>query len=253
MNRRFPIIIPLLIGVGLFSIMFYGTSQRPDQSGSTAQGRNLIGRNTQGANPRGGLNIGQMIKGNQYTGTGIGTENRTGTGAGTGTGTETRTGNNTPDAVGIGATPGPGSTGNNTGFNTGKGTGYNTGTNTGMDRTGQQIRQQTSFNRQKADTLRNRLNGIYGIGQINTVVNGNTALVGYSRSISPMDGNTAVNMITNRVRQIDKTITNVIISDSADVSSRIRSLQDNIRDNRSENDLTNEFNQLIQSVGPVRQ
>ena len=129
------------------------------------------------------------------------------------------------NTTGIGATPGTGNNG-----------------------TGQQIRQQVGFDRQKADNIRNRLGNIDGIRQINAIVNGNTALIGYSPSGNVTNANSTRRMITDRVKQLDNTITNVVVSDSADFSTRIRRLVDNINSNKPLDDLNTEFNQLMQNI-----
>jgi|AGTN01.3.fsa_nt_gi Sporulation lipoprotein YhcN/YlaJ (Spore_YhcN_YlaJ). len=118
----------------------------------------------------------------------------------------------------------------------------------GYNGTGRQIQQQTGFDRTKADNLRNRLGSIDGIRQINAIVNGNTALIGYTPSGKASNANSARQMITDRVKQLDNTITNVVVSDSADFSSRISRLVDKINSNKSLDDLTREFNQLMQNI-----
>lgn len=218
LKRRFPIIVPVLLGIGLLAVLFLGSNmlgrnnQRLGQNGTTQQGRNLIGENMQGANPDTGPNGGNMLGGNRDAGSG----------------------NNPPDATGIGATPGPDN-------------------NMGLNRMGQQFQQQTGFNGQKADNIRSQLGNIDGVRQINTVVNGNTALVSYSPTDTTRDANATRNMITDRIKQIDNTITNVVVSNSRDISTRIDRLADNIRNNRPMNELNNEFNQLMQNIRPAGQ
>ena len=126
--------------------------------------------------------------------------------------------------------------------------GIRTTPGTGFNGTGQQIRQQTGFDRQKAESIRNQLGDIDGIRQINTIVNGNTAVIGYSPSGKTTNANTIRNMITDRVKQMDNTITNVIVGDSEDFSSRMRRLMDNINNSKPLKDLNNEYNQLIQNI-----
>ena len=202
MRRRFPIIIPLIIGVCVLAFLFIGSNmmgRKPQLD------RNQIGQNLQHPNPDAGPNGGNILGGNRNAGTGI----------------------NTPNIKGIGGTPGPSN-------------------NVELNRMGQQI----GFDGQRAGNIRNQLGTIDGVGQINTVVNDNTALVGYSPTGITQNANATKNAISNRVKQIDKTITNVIVSDSKDFSSRISRLADNIKNNRMTTDLNNEFNQLIKSVRP---
>lgn len=119
---------------------------------------------------------------------------------------------------------------------------------TGYNGTGQQIQQQTGFDRTKADNLRSRLGDIDGIRQINAIVNGNTALIGYTPSGKAANANSTRQMITDRVKQLDSTITNVVVSDSADFSSRISRLVNNINNSKPMDDLNREFNQLMQNI-----
>ena len=116
------------------------------------------------------------------------------------------------------------------------------------NRTGQQVQQQTGFDRVKADNICKQLGDIGGMRQINAVVNGNTALIGCTPSGKASNANTTKQMITDWVKKLDSTITNVVVSDSADMSSRIKRLADNVKSNKPLGDLTSEFNTLIQNV-----
>ena len=114
-----------------------------------------------------------------------------------------------------------------------------------------QIKHQTGFDSQKADNLRARLGEINGIRQINAVVNGNTALISYSSSNKTNNANATRRMITDKVKQLDKTITNVVASDSADFSTQLRRLMDNINSSKPMEELNSEFNQLAKKIGSI--
>ncbi|MCX7749052.1 MAG: YhcN/YlaJ family sporulation lipoprotein [Clostridia bacterium] len=208
MKRRFPIIIPIFVGIGLLAFLFFSSNmfgrnnQRPGQYGTTQQGRNLIGENMQGTNPNTG------IKGDNL-GTELG---------------------NPPNEANLETTPGPS---NNAGFT--------------------KVDHPRGFDVKKAENIRNQLGNIEGVRQINTVVNGDTVLIGYSPTDTTRDTNAARNAITDRVKQFDKSIKSVIVSDSTDISSRIGGLEDKIKNNRITNDLNLEFNQLMRSIRPAGQ
>lgn len=50
---------------------------------------------------------------------------------------------------------------------------------------------------------------------------------------------------------IDKTITNVIATQSSDIVNRITTLSKDITDNTPVNDIINEFNRIIRSINPA--
>lgn len=187
-KRRFPVIIPVLLGVCLLSILFFSTSMsgrninRPGRYGTTQQGRNLAGESIRGA---------------------------------------------TPNASLLGATPAPGPA-----------------KISRLNKTPMPI----TFDGQKADNIRKGLGKVDGADQINTVVNGNTALIGYTPASKVRDATAVRNTITSRVRQIDSSITNVVVSDSRDISARISRLADGIKSNQPLNDLNAEFTRLVQSI-----
>lgn len=104
------------------------------------------------------------------------------------------------------------------------------------------------FDMQKADNFAKQLGNIDGVSQINTVVNGNTALVGYKPTGASRDANAIKSTIAGRIKQMDKSITNVYVSDSADVSAKISQISNEIKNNRAGGDLVERFNKLVQTV-----
>lgn len=143
----------------------------------------------------------------------------------------------------------------NSGLNQGTGLAGTTdnrlNTGTGMNITGQGLQMQSGFDSQRADNVRKQLAGVSGIGNVNAIVNGNTALIGYSPKGNQADTNAARNTITQKIKSADKTITNVVVSDSADFTARITRLANNIKSKRPVSDMNNEFNQIIQSIKSV--
>lgn len=114
--------------------------------------------------------------------------------------------------------------------------------------TGQQIKYEVVFDRVKANNIKNRLGTIDGVKQINTIVYGSTVLVGYTPSGKTINANTTKKMITDRVKQLDSTITNVIVSDSAVFSSKIRQLVNKINSGRPLDGLNTEYNRLVKNI-----
>lgn len=113
--------------------------------------------------------------------------------------------------------------------------------------------QQMSENRQKADNIRNELKNMREIENVSVIVNGNTALVAYKPADNVGDVNATKSMISSRVKDVDKTITEVRVSESPDIMTRIDRLSRNITDNRPMNAITNEFNELFQGINPIAQ
>lgn len=108
-----------------------------------------------------------------------------------------------------------------------------------------------TVDRQKSDNIRIQLNKMNELSQVGVIVTGNTALVGYSPSKKAKDVNTTKTMVANKVKQIDSSITNVVVSESADIMARINKLTTDISQNKPGNEIGNEVNQLLQRVAPV--
>lgn len=111
--------------------------------------------------------------------------------------------------------------------------------------------QTAGFDMQRANNIAARIGSIQGVGSLNVIVNGNTALVGYSPSGTPGDANAAKVAIANRIRQVDKSITNIMVTDSANAVGKINQLSNDIKSGRGGADLNSRFNQIIQGLKPV--
>lgn len=239
MKRRFPVILSVLLGVGLLGILLAGGSiwgrntNRMARNNTTQQLRNLTGTDMHGPSPSpspGAINIIQDYQ-------------------------KARTGNNLPDIVNIGRTPIPD---NKTNINNTNNTNNNTNNANKTDNTNgiNNVRlgiagEQLGYNTQRADNICKQIDSINGIENVNAVVVGNTALIGYDSANKNDNIASTKNAISTKVKQIDNTITNVVIADSKDMSKRIADLADAIRNKKPENQLNSEFNQIMQSLNPL--
>ena len=229
MNRRFPIIIPVLIGVAVLAALFWGANmlrrnnQQPGQNNTVQYNRNFVRGNMRGASPNAALDGRNTPQGNQnktnMDNALINNGNQDG-----------KLGNNLYNAKNMGANLSPG---NN---------------NMGMGRMGQDLQRSSAFDIKKAENIRNQLNDIDGVRELNAVVQGNTALIGYDPDGNATDGNAIKNMIVDRVKQIDNTITDVVVTDSRDFFTQIKQLGEKIKRNMSTDEINNEFNQLMQNI-----
>ncbi|MCX7922644.1 MAG: YhcN/YlaJ family sporulation lipoprotein [Clostridia bacterium] len=206
-------------------------TQRPNQnqnmSMNTPQNnRNLLGENIQGTDPNAGApRGGTLLGGNQHAGSG----------------------NNPPDTVGAAPTPGTG-TGNVLLAPSPAPNG-----NLGMNRLNQQLQQPVrSFDGRRAANIRNDLNTINGLNRVNAIVNGGTALISYQPGEGMRDANAAKDTIIKRVKRIDNTITDVVVSNSPDVMGKMDQLSKDIIKNRPMDDLNNNFDKIVQTAKSAR-
>lgn len=115
-----------------------------------------------------------------------------------------------------------------------------------------------SFNRQKADNIRNQLEDMKEVKNADVIVIGNTALIGYEPAgdlkginTSSKKVNAANNMIRDKVTKTDKSITNVAVTREAEIVIRIKKLSSDITNNMQDNDIKNDFNQIIRGINPA--
>lgn len=125
---------------------------------------------------------------------------------------------------------------------------------------GQQIRQrlpmqsplpglkQMGFDKQRADNINKKLKDMDGIGQVDTIINGNTALIGYKHDGKMADRRAVKDAITKKVRQLDNTVKDVVVSDSANFTGRIRTMVKNLNTNISNPNLSNDFQKLVRDI-----
>lgn len=153
------------------------------------------------------------------------------TGVGIRDNTNTRLGLNAPDNARLDSTPGT------------------PVPSPGLNRT--DTAQPTRFDRQRAEKISNQLRAMRSIRDVNVVVNGNRAVVGYTPLNDNADTNSMNNKITNAVKKVDRTITQVTVSDTPDITRMINQLSNDITNNRPGNELQDSFTKLMQSIGRV--
>jgi YhcN/YlaJ family sporulation lipoprotein len=108
-----------------------------------------------------------------------------------------------------------------------------------------------TVDRHRTDNIHKQLSKMGELRQVGVIITGNTALVGYSPSHLAKDVSSTKALITSRVKQIDPSIKNVVVSESADIMSRINKLTTDISNNRPANEISNEINQLLKGVAPT--
>lgn len=113
-----------------------------------------------------------------------------------------------------------------------------------------QLQQQTGDDRKRCDTIRKGIEGMEGIDKVNVVVSGNTALVGYASPKPAQDTDKIKTTISNKVKQLDKNITNVAVSESSDVMTRIGNIYNDITNKKPADKISNEINNLFQELSP---
>ena len=106
--------------------------------------------------------------------------------------------------------------------------------------------------RKMADTIASQVRNLNGVRDCQTVVMGDTALVGFRPESGAADVNAIKSNIVKRVKAANKSIKNVTVSESSDIMSRIQRLGSDITKNRPANTIKDEFNKLIGELNPAR-
>jgi len=102
--------------------------------------------------------------------------------------------------------------------------------------------------KQKADNISAQVAGLKEVEEAHSVVIGNTCLVGYKPSRDSKNTESTRNLITNKVKSLDRTIDNVVVTESGDVIERIKKLSSDIAGNKPMDQINNEFMQLLKSI-----
>jgi spore cortex protein len=261
MNTNFRAVISAAAGICLASAMLSacaqtGTSRAPGQNTGTRLQvtqrqdfqRSLVNATTNwGPGVTNRTNVignmgttlgnypGTMLGMNQrpdYYGTNINPGTNFGTNLGANPGINTRTN--------YGTTPG-------TNFYQGTNLGTNPRVNMGLN----QGTRQTAFDVKKANTIKRQLRGLAGVSDANVLVMGNTALVGYKPKGTAANTTAVKNSIIRRCKQADPSITNVTVSESPDIMTRMTRLGTSITGNRPVNAIADEFRRMISGITPV--
>ncbi|NLU27465.1 MAG: sporulation protein [Hungateiclostridium thermocellum] len=104
--------------------------------------------------------------------------------------------------------------------------------------------------REKATNITRPLAAMPEIKEANALVVGNSCIVAYSPENAQGDANARKNMVINKVKEIDPSITNVIATESRDIMNRITQITNNMN-NKSMDQINNEIMQLMNEVAPA--
>jgi hypothetical protein len=106
-----------------------------------------------------------------------------------------------------------------------------------------------ALDRQRAENLKNKLYSDMGnnLKLTNVIVNNDTAIIGYTANGVKGTGPTQ-NTISDKVKQLDRSIKNCIVTDSKDAINKINQLQNDINNNKPAKEITDKFNQLANSI-----
>jgi hypothetical protein len=108
--------------------------------------------------------------------------------------------------------------------------------------------QPMAFDVQKADNIVKNIGTIDGCRNVNAIVKGNTALISYTPSGTLRNTPATKSAIVKRVKALDKNITNVVVTESADIMNSMTKLSNDIKNSKVGSSLNNTFNQLVQKV-----
>jgi len=127
--------------------------------------------------------------------------------------------------------------------------------NTGMGNTGMGntagLNQNAVPNRDLANRIASQVRNLNGVRDCQVVVMGDTALVGFSPESNRGNINAIKNDIIRRVKQTDRSIRNVTVTESSDFMSKLERLSNDIMNNRPVNTIRNEFNTLMRDLNPA--
>ena len=210
-----------------------GTRDMTDRQDMTGQGQNLMGENPQGTNPE----VNRM---------------------GAPDNTRNRTQNGIPNGIDNGNNDGA-----NNGINNGLTNGTNNGTtigrdgavappgtNTGQTRTPQLQQDSLADYGRRADIIRDKLEAMNEVENVTVVVMGNNALVGYTSSNKSRNNDTTKNAIIKKVKDTDKAIENVTVTDALDLTKQLNRISEDIRNNRPIDQINASIDKIMRQITP---
>ncbi len=187
--------------------------QQPD---TTGQGQNLLGENPQGMNPE----VNRMETPDNTLGR---MQNELTNGINNGTNNQTLIGRD-------GAVAPP-------------------EVNTRQTRT--QLQQNSlADNGRRAENIRKKLETISGIDDVSVVVTGNTALVGYRLTDRTKNAATIKNEIAKKVKETDRAIENVSVTDAANISAQLKRISEDIRNNGPIDEINASIEKIMRQLTP---
>lgn len=104
--------------------------------------------------------------------------------------------------------------------------------------------------RNKSQNIESQLESLAEVKDASVMVVGNTALVACDPQTNGTDVNALRNNVTQKVKSVDPSITNVVITESADVKTSMQQLFSNMN-NKTMEQITQEFNKLIRELTPT--
>jgi len=102
----------------------------------------------------------------------------------------------------------------------------------------------------KSKQIKAQLEKMSGVDDVSVIVLGNTALVGCDIKNDNRTGNTddLRNKIMQKVKNMDNSITNCVVTDKPEILERIKTLGEDITNGKPGNQITEEFNRIIKSI-----
>lgn len=104
--------------------------------------------------------------------------------------------------------------------------------------------------RNKSQNIERQVENLANVRAANVMVVGNTALVACDPSTTTVDTNALRTAITQKVKSIDPSIANVVVTESADARTNINQMFSNMN-NKSMNQITQDFNNMIKQITPT--
>lgn len=123
------------------------------------------------------------------------------------------------------------------------------GLNPNGNNSGNQLSQSMSSDRQRAENIKSQLKSL-AIGQPNVIVNGNTAIIGLSTSGMNNGRKADAKTIEAKVKAIDPSITNVVVTESPDAVNEMNRMSTDITNDTPANEAKASFDKLMRMIRP---
>lgn len=122
--------------------------------------------------------------------------------------------------------------------------------NTKQTRTTQLQQNTLADNGRRAENIREKLETISGIDDVSVVVTGNTAIVGYRLTDRSKNAATIKNEIAKKVKDTDKAIENVSVTDAADLSAQLKRISEDIKNNGPIDEINASIQKIMRQLTP---
>lgn len=103
--------------------------------------------------------------------------------------------------------------------------------------------------RSKSQNIEKQVKNLTNVKDANVMVVGNTALVACNPNTTAVDTNALRTSITQKVKSVDPSITNVVVTESADMMTNVKQMFSNMN-NKSMNQITQDFNNMLKQITP---